>query len=230
VSISGVGQLRGRLAFRTGVLPVIFPSKTARRTYSRRLGLEEKKNRGSLKKHDEARREEAEEHEEALLHREADSLHGKTKAKSSRFLSFSLSLSLSFALSLFPSLFPSRSNLCNSIRTVSLLIPFSFFPFFLPSFLSRSSSLILFNSPSLSAFPSFPFDASTFLDLASSLYRALSASLSFSTQIRSLSIFHSRHRYRKEGERKRAERGSSVTNNAGPERMNKGTAIRRDSF
>jgi len=93
VSISGVGQLRGRLAFRTGVLPVIFPSKAARRTYSRRLGLEEKKNRGSLKKHDEARREEAEEHEEALLHREAVSLHGKTKAKSSGFLSLSLFLS-----------------------------------------------------------------------------------------------------------------------------------------
>lgn len=147
VSIFGVGE--GKAKGRTGVshrrslVPVIFPSKAAWRAYSRRPGLEKKRNRESLKQHDEARREEAEEHEEALLHREADSLHGKTKAKLSRSLSLS-SVSHFVPLSLFGSVLVqvAPSSLFNSVRLApvsalqfgqsffsSLSLSFSFFPF-----------------------------------------------------------------------------------------------------
>lgn len=211
---SGVNFRRWPAKGKTGVshrrspVPVIFPSKAARRAYSRRPGLDEKRIRGSLKQHDEARREEAEEHEEALLHREANSLHGKTKAKSSRSFplsSVSHSVPLSFLGSilvqvLLPSLISSVSlrSLLFVSDSLSSHLFLSLSLFSLIS-LSRSSSLILFNSPPLSAFPSFPFDPLTSLYLASSLYRALSASLSF-RRGPVHSIFHSRHRYRRKRE------------------------------
>lgn len=109
-----------------------------------------------MKEHDEARREEAEEYEEALLHREADFLHGKTKAKSSRSL-FLGSVSRPVPLSPFspvlvqvasPSLFNSVCLASVSAPRVgpSLFSSLSLFLFFSlsPSLAhSRSSSLIL---------------------------------------------------------------------------------------
>lgn len=138
------------VSHRRSPVPVIFPSKAARRAYSRRPGLDEKRIRGSLKQHDEARREEAEEHEEALLHREADSLHGKTKAKSSRSFplsSVSHSVPLSFLGSVLVQVAP--PSFFNSVR----LAPVSALRFgqSLFSSLSLSFSLFLFfpSSPSL---------------------------------------------------------------------------------
>lgn len=141
--------------------------------------LKEKRNRGSFKEHNEARREEAEEDEEALLHREADFLHGKTKAK------FSCSLllgSVSRSVPLFllgPVLVQvAPSSLFNSV----CLAPVSTLRFVLSLFsslslfslshsFSRSSSLILFLSQSFRPSLSIPQLLSSSLLLFIELYQ-----------------------------------------------------------